>query len=99
VQIVSTEHLAEILIGIARAQAAIVQAAENKGAVVQALEAELQPYRENKNLAQLPVRLLLASLRRTGPDAAALAQELERLCAGPAQPPSPLDQRPTDFNP
>jgi hypothetical protein len=85
-QWVSTEHLAQLLVGIARAQAAVVQAMETSNRVVSALEA--QP---DTTLVGLPVRLLLASLGRTGPDARAVAQELERLCAIPG--------RPTDFNP
>jgi len=99
VQVVSTEHLAEILIGIARAQAAIVLAMEKNGRVVQALEAQLRSHPEKDALAGLPARLLLASLGPAGPNSAELAQELERLCAGPEEPPSPMDQRPTDFNP
>jgi hypothetical protein len=94
-QIISTAHLAQILIGIARAQAAIVQAGKGEAAI----EA-LTGLRDGaQSLENLPVRILVASLGRTRPDAAAVAQELERLCAGPAQPPSPMDQRPTDFNP
>jgi hypothetical protein len=94
---VSTEHLAELLIGIARAQAALVQALESDSR--KALEAQLRSRAEEATLAGLPVRILLASLGRMGPDTAALVQELDRLCGGPAKAPSPLDQRPTDFNP
>ena len=96
-QMVSTEHLAELLIGIARAQATLVQALESDSR--KALEAQLRSRAEEATLAGLPVRILLASLGRMGPDSAALVQELDRLCAGPAKAPSPLDQRPTDFNP
>jgi hypothetical protein len=84
-QLVSTEHLAQLLVGIARAQAAVVHAMEMENRVVPVLEAQAE------TLVGLPVRLLLASLGRTGPDARAVAQELERLCAIPG--------RPTDFNP
>ncbi len=98
-QMVSTEHLAELLIGIARAQAALVQALESNSRIVPALEAQLRSRAAEPTLGELPVRILLASLGRMGPDAAALVQELDRLCAGPAKAPSPLDQRPTDFNP
>jgi hypothetical protein len=96
-QIVSTEHLAELLIGIARAQAALVQALESNSR--RTLETQLRSHAEASTLDALPVRILLASLGRMGPDAAALVQELDRLCAGPAKPPAPQDQRPTDFNP
>jgi hypothetical protein len=84
--ILSSEHLAELLVGIARAQATVVQALEMSNRVVPALQAQAET-----NLVGLPVRLLLASLGRTRADAGSVAEELERLCALPG--------RPTDFNP
>jgi hypothetical protein len=83
---VSTEHLAQLLVGIARAQAVVVQATEMEKRVVPALQAQPEA-----TLVGLPARLLLASLGRARPDARCVAQELERLCAIPG--------RPTDFNP
>ena len=96
--LVSAQHLAELLIGIARAQAAIVQAAENElagfrnGRAVPALQnvARLRDHPE-PTLVELPVRILLESLERDGPDAAAIAKDLERLCGTPAAPGSDLD--------
>ena len=90
-QILSSQHLAELLIGIARAQAAIVQAIESQTAgfrsahAMPALQnaAHLRDHPE-PTLADLPVRVLIASLGRGGPDAAAIAKDLERLCAGQA---------------
>ena len=66
---ISSQHLAELLIGIARAQAAVARG----------LEKVDQP---GPTLVDLPLRLLLDSLRGAGPDAATVAKELERLCAG-----------------
>jgi hypothetical protein len=90
-QILSSQQLAELLIGIARAQGAIVQAVENEIAgfrdarAVPALQnaAHLRD-RPEPTLADLPVRVLLASLGRAAPDAAAVAQDLDRLMNGPA---------------
>jgi hypothetical protein len=95
-QLLSSQHLAELLIGIARAQAAIVQAVENEhagfrsGRAVPALQnvAHLHDH-PDPTLVDLPVRILLASLGRTGPDAPAIVKDLERLCAGQAQDGSP----------
>jgi hypothetical protein len=65
-QILSSQQLAELLIGIARAQAAIVQAVEN----------EMAGFRTSR-------------AGRGGPDATAIAKDLERLCAGQASGGSP----------
>jgi hypothetical protein len=97
-QILSSQQLAELLIGIARAQAAIVQAIENEmpgfssRRAVPTLQklAHLRDHPE-PTLVDLPVRILLASLGRTGPDASAIVREVERLCAGQAQDGSPGD--------
>ncbi|HJY78724.1 MAG TPA: hypothetical protein VKE95_18935 [Burkholderiales bacterium] len=88
-QILSSQHLAELLMGIARAQAAIVQAMETEspgfrsGRAVPAVQnmAHLLDHPE-PTLVDLPVRILLASLGRSGPDAAAIVKDLERLVAG-----------------
>jgi hypothetical protein len=88
-QILSSQHLAELLMGIARAQAAIVQAVESERAgfrsshALPALQnaAHLRDHPE-PTLIDLPVRILLASLGRAGPDAAAIVKDLERLVVG-----------------
>ena len=88
-QIISSQHLAALLIGIARAQAGIIQAVENEmagfrsGRAVPALQnvAHLRDHPE-PTLVDLPVRVLLATLGRNGPDAAAIVKDLERLVVG-----------------
>jgi hypothetical protein len=85
---ISAQQLAELLTGIARAQAAVVQGLESElagvksGRVIPAVQnvAHLRDHPQ-PTLTDLPVRLLLASLGRLGaPDLAALAKDLERLC-------------------
>ena len=89
---ISAQHLAELLMGVARAQAAIVQGIETEmagfrsGRAVPALQnvAHLRDHPE-PTLTDLPIRILLTTMGgRTGPDAAAIVRDLERLCAGPA---------------
>jgi hypothetical protein len=89
---ISAQHLAQLLMGIARAQAAIVQGIENEmtgfrsGRAMPALQnvAHMRDHPE-PTLTDLPIRILLTTLGgRTGPDAAAIVKDLERLCAGPA---------------
>ena len=85
-QILSSQHLAELLIGIARAQAAIVQAIESQTAgfrsahAMPALQnaAHLRDHPE-PTLTDLPVRVLLGTLGRQVPDAAGVVRDLERL--------------------
>ena len=86
---ISAQQLAELLLGIARAQAAIVQGLENElagvrsGRIVPALQnvAHLRDHPQ-PTLTDLPVRVLLATLGRQVPDAAALVRDLERLLSG-----------------
>ena len=86
---ISAQQLAELLMGIARAQAAIVQGMDNEMAgfrsnrAVPALQnvAHLRDH-PAPTLVDLPVRILLSTLGRGGPDAASVARDLERLCAG-----------------
>jgi len=63
--IISAQHLSELLIGIARAQAVVVHAAGNEARAVNAL----QKLSGGTTLADLPVRILLETLSRSGPDA------------------------------
>lgn len=80
------QQLAELLLGIARAQAAIVNGLENElagvrsGRVIPALQnvAHLHDHPE-ATLTDLPVRVLLGTLGRQVPDAEALVRDLERL--------------------
>ena len=88
---ISALQLAELLTGIARAQAAMVQGLENElagvrsGRIVPAVQnaAHLRDHPE-PTLVDLPVRVLLASMGRVGPDPAAVAKDLERLINGKA---------------
>ena len=87
---ISAQQLAELLSGIARAQAAVVNGLENEfagvrsGRVVPALQnvAHLRDHPE-PTLTDLPVRMLLSYMGRVGPDPVAIARELERLCGAP----------------
>ena len=86
--IISPQHLAELLIGIARAQAAIVQATGNEARAVNAL----QKLHGGRTLADLPVRVLLETLSRSGPDAAKIVEDLESILGGtPGSPGRDLD--------
>jgi hypothetical protein len=86
---ISAQQLAELLVGIARAQAAVVQAIENEmggfrsGRAVPALQnvAHLRDHPE-PTLTDLPVRILLSAMGRVGPDPANIVKDLERLCGG-----------------
>lgn len=87
---IGAQQLAELLIGIARAQAAVVNGIEvgNPGTkgnlVLPALQnaAHLRDH-PDPTLMDLPVRVLLAAMGRVGPDPAALAREFERLLSAP----------------
>ena len=85
---ISAQQLAELLLGIARAQAAIVHGLESEfagirsGRIVPALQnvAHLRDHPQ-PTLIDLPVRVLLGTLGRQVPDAAGLVRDLERLIA------------------
>lgn len=80
------QQLAELLLGIARAQAAIVQGLENElagirsGRIIPALQnvAHLHDHPQ-PTLTDLPVRVLLGTLSRQVPDGEAVVRDLERL--------------------
>ena len=86
---ISAQQLAELLTGIARAQAAVVTGLESElagvksGRVVPAVQnvAHLRDHPQ-PTLVDLPVRLLLASMGRVGPDPTVVAKDLERLFSG-----------------
>lgn len=83
---ISAQKLAELLSGIARAQAAIVNGIEsvNPGArsshIVPALQ-NVAHFRDHPNptLTDLPVRVVLSYMGRVTPDMPALQRDLERL--------------------
>jgi hypothetical protein len=86
---ISAQQLAELLLGIARAQAAMIQGLENEmagvrsGRIVPALQnvAHLRDHPQ-PTLTDLPVRVLLGTLGRQVPDAAGVVRDLERLLGG-----------------
>ena len=88
---ISATQLAELLMGICRAQAALVQGLENElagvrsGRIVPAVQnaAHLRDH-PDPTLVDLPVRVLLTSLGRIPPDPATIARDLERLINGTA---------------
>ena len=92
---ISALQLAELLAGIGRAQAAIVQGLENElagvrsGRIVPALQnaAHMRDHPE-PTLVDLPVRVCLNSMGRLPPDPAVIARDLERLISGTASTPA-----------
>jgi len=89
---ISAQQLADLLIGIARAQAAVVLGVDNAMAgtktqyIVPALQnaAHLRDH-PDPTLVDLPVRILLTSQGRVPPDPAVVVRELERLLGGSAK--------------
>lgn len=84
---ISAQQLAELLSGIARAQAAVVNGLESEFAGIRS--GRIAPMLQNAGhlrdhpdptLTDLPVRILISYMGRTGPDIAAVAKDLERLC-------------------
>jgi hypothetical protein len=88
---ISAQQLAELLAGIARAQAAVINGLETElagvrsGRIVPAVQnvAHLRDH-PNPTLVDLPVRALLAALGRNPPDPATLVKDIERLFSGAA---------------
>lgn len=85
----STQQLAELLIGIARAQSAVIQGIESAmaGTKTQHILPNLQNVAHLRDhpeptLIDLPVRILLTSQGRVPPDPAVVARDLERLFSG-----------------
>lgn len=85
---VTTEQLAEILIGIARTQQAIIEAMENskagfKSTHFRPMLETASRIRSNRTetLADFPSRLLLQFLGRNGPELSQVAKDLETLLA------------------
>lgn len=83
----STQQLAELLIGIARAQQAIVDAMESSKAGFKSTHltpalmnvARVRDTHRGLQLADLPARVLMQCMGRNGPDAAQIAKDLETL--------------------
>ncbi len=100
---ISAQQLAELLSGIARAQAAVVLGLETatpgtrNNYVLPAIQ-NVSHLRDHPNptLIDLPVRMLLSYMGRVGPDIDAVARELERLLGGDggAAPGAPSEVKP-----
>ena len=102
---ITNQQLAQLLLGIARAQNAIVDALENSKVGFRAthfrpaVEAASR-IRANRpdSLTDYPSRLLLSMLGRTGPDADTVLRDLQKLLAQPAPttaaPPAPAPNSP-----
>jgi hypothetical protein len=90
---ISSLQLAELLSGIARAQAALLHGLETAmpgtrmNYVLPALQnvAHLRDH-PDPTLTDLPVRILLNYMSRMGPDPTLIARELERLFGDPPSP-------------
>ena len=87
----TTQQLAELLIGIARAQSAIILGIESAmaGTKTQHILPQLQNLAHLRDhpeptLIDLPVRILLGTQGRVPPDPAAVVRDLERLFSGVA---------------
>jgi len=87
---ITTQQLAEIIIGIARTQQAIVDAMESQKAgfkgnhFASALDnaAKIRVTNRPLTLQELPARALLQCMGRAGPNAEQLARDLEALLSG-----------------
>src|SRR5260221_1470579 len=86
---ITAQHLAELLLGMARAQAAIIQGLENEmagirsGRIVPALQNTAHPRdHPNPTLTDLPSPVLLRTLGRAGPDNASLKPGIARTFRG-----------------
>jgi hypothetical protein len=88
---ISAQQLAELIAGIARAQAAVVAGLESElqgvrsGRIVPMVQnvAHLRDHPQ-PTLVDLPVRALLAAMGRLPPDPATLVKDIERLFSEPA---------------
>lgn len=91
----TTQQLAELLIGIARAQSAVILGLESAmaGTKTQHILPQLQNLAHLRDhpeptLIDLPVRILLGTQGRVPPDPAVVARDLERLFSGVAPAPA-----------
>ena len=99
-------QLAQILLGVARAQQAIIDALENSKAGFKsthfrpAVETAAR-IRSNRaeTLAEFPSRLLLQMMSRNGPDTDSVLQDLEKLLAQPDAVAAPAAPAPAAASP
>lgn len=92
----TTQQLAQLLLGIARAQHAVIEALESSKAGFKATH--VRPVIETaarirtnrpETLSEYPSRLLLQMLGRTAPDAEAVLRDLKKLLDAPVAPDTP----------
>jgi hypothetical protein len=94
---ITTRHLAELLVGIARTQQAIIDAIESQKAGFKTTHlapnlqtaARLRSTAHAPTLMDLPARVLLQQQSRTGPDLEQIARDLEALLASDRRGPQP----------
>jgi hypothetical protein len=94
---VTAQQLAELIIGIARAQQAIVEAMESQKAGFTGSHfgpalnnaARTRVTTRPLTLQEFPARVLIQCMGRAGPNVEQLTRDLEVLLAGPAAPPAP----------
>src|SRR3990170_2914002 len=88
----TTHQLAEILIGVARSQQALIEAIESMraGFGAPALDgaAKTRPPGRPPLLQEFPARVLLQCQGRAGPNVGQIVRDLEALLAGPAAAPA-----------
>lgn len=102
---ISIEHLAELLSGIARAQAALADAVERGDPgwrnthLVPVLNVAANMRSPDARLIDLPSRLLLRYQGKVAPDSAPIVADLERLLALPAKGPAPDPSAPMPLPP
>jgi type IV secretory pathway VirJ component len=97
---ITPDQLAQLLVGIARAQQAIIDAIESqrpgfKGshlASTLARAAHVRSINRPVTLADLPARVLMQTQGRNGPNVDQIVRDLEALLAGvaPSAPPAPV---------
>lgn len=102
---ISTEHLVELLSGIARAQAALADAVERGDPgwrnthLVPILSVAANMRSPDSRLIDLPSRILLRYQGKVAPDSASIVADLERLLAMPAQGPAYDPSAPAAMSP
>jgi hypothetical protein len=92
---ISTQQLAELLVGIARAQQAIIEAVESAKPGFRSTHlapaltnaARVRDTHRPLQLADLPARVLMQCMGRNGADLQRVAQDLEELLVRPATAP------------
>jgi len=101
----TTHQLAEILIGVARSQQALIEAIESMKAgfkgtyLAPALDsvAKIRATGRPMMLQEFPARVLLQCQGRAGPNIEQIVRDLEALLAGP--PPAPTEAPPAGTRP